>query len=545
MSLTLPQQNRISCLVAENGWREGLNSFVREAPNRSIEALLNELRRRHSAWTGLLDLRGVEVAHVIDFSLGASAISLSRLMPRVVTYYQHECTRRIISERIDFLGIDNVEFKPVDEIFAGLSFAASDLFVVYEDGLDQKLRDRLRHFCGIAANSKYILLKQQSLRETLIGFASSTTTYYIDGETRDPFNYQSDESKKSDFGLLKYLLLVLIASFTRRAVAVLNTPPESSYYSAEIDRILPATTAYSCLTFGKIFFVKPYGVLIELRGSEQRLLARIALDENAENKFRNSVQILNSLKALDNPLLPSIVAQGRGNDNYICIEQALVGKNILPGRLQASGPRQRIYRQAFELLTEIQQFNAETVTMEGRYYNELVAATVNDVAGFFGSDLSDAFDRIGCFLESRFENRKLPVVINHGDFTVDNLMFDGDRVTGLIDWEHARSRGLPLVDLLMFITSVNKKIRGASIWKRLISVVLLNRYSPFEKELVTEYCQLFDIPYDLLPAFAAVTGLEYLRYRHHFSDELSENSVFIQVYSELVRAIDNLAQANS
>src|SRR5204863_4978457 len=41
----------------------------------------------------------------------------------------------------------------------------------------------------------------------------------------------------------------------------------------------------------------------------------------------------------------------------------------------------------------------------------------------------------------------------HGDFWMGNLLVDGDRVTGVIDWEHGRLDWHPFSDVYKFPTS--------------------------------------------------------------------------------------------
>ena len=57
------------------------------------------------------------------------------------------------------------------------------------------------------------------------------------------------------------------------------------------------------------------------------------------------------------------------------------------------------------------------------------------------SGLRSRLDRLG----ERLEGTSAPLVAVHRDLTMSNVLVDGDRV-GVVDWEHATERGLPLTD---------------------------------------------------------------------------------------------------
>ncbi len=50
-----------------------------------------------------------------------------------------------------------------------------------------------------------------------------------------------------------------------------------------------------------------------------------------------------------------------------------------------------------------------------------------------------------------YRSVRLPGGVTHGDFTLGNVLFKGDKVTGIIDWDHARMDGIPLVDSLFMV----------------------------------------------------------------------------------------------
>ena len=60
---------------------------------------------------------------------------------------------------------------------------------------------------------------------------------------------------------------------------------------------------------------------------------------------------------------------------------------------------------------------------------------------------------------------RIPVGVAHGDFTLGNVLFNGDTLKGVIDWDHARRDGIPLVDALLMIINSYRGNRGFGVGK--------------------------------------------------------------------------------
>lgn len=80
---------------------------------------------------------------------------------------------------------------------------------------------------------------------------------------------------------------------------------------------------------------------------------------------------------------------------------------------------------------------------------------VADVLGrrFDGQPGIDADLAALAALRGRLDGQRTPQSVVHGDFWVGNLLTEGGRVLGVIDWEHAAPVGSPVRDLARFATS--------------------------------------------------------------------------------------------
>jgi len=75
----------------------------------------------------------------------------------------------------------------------------------------------------------------------------------------------------------------------------------------------------------------------------------------------------------------------------------------------------------------------------------------------------------------------------HGDFHRGNLLVEGDRLTGVIDWDHAGAGRLPLLDLYHFLVSERRRRRRLSLGRSVVEV-LVPSVAAGKEPSVREYC---------------------------------------------------------
>jgi hypothetical protein len=85
--------------------------------------------------------------------------------------------------------------------------------------------------------------------------------------------------------------------------------------------------------------------------------------------------------------------------------------------------------------------------------------------------------------------RALPAVWMHGDYKLENIVFDLEhhRLLGVIDWELSRRRALPLLDLL-YLLLYNRVIRaGGDDVADLVALVVEGGWTAAEQAILSEY----------------------------------------------------------
>jgi hypothetical protein len=115
------------------------------------------------------------------------------------------------------------------------------------------------------------------------------------------------------------------------------------------------------------------------------------------------------------------------------------------------------------------------------------------------------------FFETRLHGVKLPRGIEHGDFGHDNILTDGRRVTGLIDWAGARVDGIPVLDALSFVEAAERV--GAPTQRLADTIPRLARsvwHDAEERRFVERQYQRWNVDPVHHPALVALCWLQHV-----------------------------------
>jgi aminoglycoside phosphotransferase (APT) family kinase protein len=105
----------------------------------------------------------------------------------------------------------------------------------------------------------------------------------------------------------------------------------------------------------------------------------------------------------------------------------------------------------------------------------------------------DAVLELGRELDSQLG--QLPRGFGHGDFWTRNLVVEGDRLTGVIDWDAATPDRLPLLDLLHLLLSAHRERT-----REYLGAALVRHQLPWARaggdDIVQAYCRRLEIDVD-------------------------------------------------
>jgi aminoglycoside phosphotransferase (APT) family kinase protein len=143
-------------------------------------------------------------------------------------------------------------------------------------------------------------------------------------------------------------------------------------------------------------------------------------------------------------------------------------------------------------------------------------------------------------LRRRLLGRQLPLVWLHGDYKIENLMFDPRDwgLAGVIDWEHAVSPGLPLLDL-QYLLVYNRCIAGASWTDAIDRLIVRGEATDAERACLQRYTQAMAIDDSVARALGALFLAHHIGVRLHLDgrDEVRHD------VANLIRGMQTTVQA--
>ena len=97
-------------------------------------------------------------------------------------------------------------------------------------------------------------------------------------------------------------------------------------------------------------------------------------------------------------------------------------------------------------------------------------------------------DRMESAVRNAVMSTEIPVVWLHGDFKIENMIFDERtrRMNGVIDWEHSEEQGLPALDLLYLLT-YNRTLNGGGDLLAALRDFVVTGPTDFEKHILRRY----------------------------------------------------------
>jgi hypothetical protein len=157
-------------------------------------------------------------------------------------------------------------------------------------------------------------------------------------------------------------------------------------------------------------------------------------------------------------LVPQPLAKGECGLYFWSLEEKITGASARAPLSPA------LTEQAFDVLFMLAEFGEQSQAATG----------LVDEAGLLGAatdrDLGLRLDEAARVLEDKLVS--LPRVAGHGDFWAGNLLVEGDKLCGVVDWDGWNARELPLIDFLHLHLLHRRSLHWSRWGSELLSVLL-------------------------------------------------------------------------
>lgn len=528
-------KQRLSQQVVKKGWKAAINDLIHTVGLTEINNLLIETRFMHTGWIGLFDLSDFESAIVVDIGLGGSIISLAKRVKHVYAVYSDENAKIIFFERVKYFKLNNVTFIDAQTIEQIPKTDSKRLLVTINDG---SIKDQIKLTKKLSERkdvTRQLHLTYDKFFEPSY-VKHMANKYFITGRLRAPFKFVLKQEKKSTLSFVLYLTYLVMSKI--RGNAIITT-----------DSIFEQSTLFKILLLVKQqlklkqvprvicgYFVKPFGILLKISTGPATSMLRVAFDELANERYGMAAKVMKQLRGVSQ-IIPEIILSGDYNGHPYQLESFFNGDNIESAFLQNTNDQKAVNAQAYDVLVKIHKSNPTKRQVDSITYNRYFGSVIETVSGYFSTQTSSIFFEINRYVEHQLSGKILPFVVNHGDYSVDNLMIKNDVIVGVIDWEFSLLEGLPLVDLLFYIISVRKKKNSISLVKAMTDIYQLGGLDQEEQNLIDKYCADFEISPGLVSSLAIMTIINFLYYRLDIKEEVDRKSIYDRNYLELVNSI--------
>lgn len=270
------------------------------------------------------------------------------------------------------------------------------------------------------------------------------------------------------------------------------------------------------LVVRKIIVGNPNTVICIIESTDLNLIARIPLDEESLKRVRNQAAVLLSIgkdapsfmQYLPHQYQPVTVAA-----QEIFLEERIDGSII--GSLGEAFLDEEA--QALDWVKAFHEATSERCVLSDDRFTELIDAPIQNLVAFLKTpEERHTLLSLRAWLKAEFKDVEVPLVCVHGDFKIENIIFDRKRrvIQGIIDWDLAALSGLPGIDVIYFLAySEVLRNTGTALSQSIIDKIFHKQMHGFEQEAIRRYFRALCIDEGLLPALGVISWLYHVTIR--------------------------------
>jgi len=266
----------------------------------------------------------------------------------------------------------------------------------------------------------------------------------------------------------------------------------------------------------RVIHGKPNTIVIVARDT----VIRIPLDRLSEARCRINKTMLKKLaKTSIVSSVPRLLSEGKFQDHaYYCEER-------LPG-LALDIPISRmdeLVSKAADFITKFHQETSREIVIDESNFKRLFGREFKRLYPYLNNEYRAKLENIENGLKSELLGKKFKTVWFHGDYKVENVLFDPKtwQISGVIDWDLSREEGLPLLDIFYLLAYNDSSL----VSKNSVTDIIKNRYlkgkfTMVEKDIISLYINSLGIGEKFIKPLVIMFWLNHvvIRYSGKFAD---------------------------
>jgi len=227
-----------------------------------------------------------------------------------------------------------------------------------------------------------------------------------------------------------------------------------------------APTQFACVIMTPRFVASSHLVFLVLRsdGTDPVLVVKLPRLRSANASVKREAKNLQAIQASRGggfDTIPQVITCEPYGGRQLLVETALAGY-LMDSRLVRRDPAY-CCNLVIEWLTHVHGASHRFNKVDPNWFDRLVERPQGYLTSVFpiSADEGRLLERTR-ELTAPLRWMRLPLVIEHGDLSHPNLMLLKQGGLGVVDWELADPLGLPVCDLIFFLTYVAFAARGAN-----------------------------------------------------------------------------------
>lgn len=466
--------DRLSDLVEEHGWRDGVGITLNELGPNERTALFWEIHLgAQTAWMLWVGRTNQDTVLNLDDSIGTTTVALSYLFSHVTGVFSNEATKRcaVARARQDGRSVEAISINGINDQFPfqegqfDLICLSNSRFWLKSDGvvshtgkiflcnLLKLLKPRGMIYLGMREDPfslRFGIGSQELCHRRLVSLLEGSPLRVV---TRLQFypafgpieTVTQEGSKKSSVKGWRSTLRKIVKGESYGLILGNSWPKSSSGVIGNIASqhgVEPSDEADISV------FV---GTASSLVGKLPDRIVRFPLGKGALSRCRNNYETLQALQGLSPVAIPAPSCTGSFG-NLMYFEESKLPGSEPTGEQKRAWRSDKITAQASRYLLQLHAGTAQRVILDDVLFEELVSVPFADFMTYCKGTDKDVFSNVKALVKKRLMGKETLLVQTHGDFKRTNLLVNkAGKVMGLIDWDLSRKIGFPLMDLLWFL----------------------------------------------------------------------------------------------
>lgn len=223
-----------------------------------------------------------------------------------------------------------------------------------------------------------------------------------------------------------------------------------------------------------------------------------------------------ALKTLRNTVFAGYAPRYLGGGNffgqgYFC-EERLFGTAVDEPLPQIES----LSRKAVRLITELHKETRRNITITEKAYLRLFGREFQRLKPRLNEAYGLKLRQVEERLKKQLLGKEFCTVLSHGDYKIENVLFDEKtwEINGVIDWDLSRKNSLPLLDVLYLLLYKDSLINKKSIGRILRERVIKMNFTEFENSQIRGYASELEIAEELLRSLVRMFWVNHISQRY-------------------------------